>query len=443
MLKNIQEIIPRKIQPDFQKYSTYIIISIFLGIALKTMIWNHEVIDDFIFSTDQLLNISSNSSIDHRLTSSTCAAILSTVFTIIFVLLTVFIQMSGAHTSEDVLQSDETKKLMILYFATIVFSLMMLETTFQFPIIVLTLTFACILSLYPFLCAISSKFQYEVGVGKLSEEIYSLIDANNESLALGRIGSLAGICKRSIKDNKLKVFMSIMPIFESSIKKAKQKEMADFVTLTGLDYLAFLSYLTNNKLTTNQRRTMFMLLFREINEYIDSCSYILKCDDLDIQTFLLKDEGMNMIKAGFDGKYVNRIFETLVHIFNDVQKKRDMKNEIKYLNHDLEPHIVEYIGELTTELYIRQGELSSLVKSVEAFLAIGAKACQVNEVAGNSGSSTPFFVVTELKKIEDNIGANNFEKLIANPKKYIAREPELEPYLDKFKEYYHEQKAYI
>lgn len=301
MLENILERINRKIQPDFQKYSTYIIISVFLGIALKTIIWKHETIDDLILSINQLLNISSNSSIDnisidHRLVSSTSAAILSTVFTIIFVLLTVFIQMSGAHTSEEVLQSKETKWLIRLYFVTIVFSLMMLETTFQFPIIVLTLTFTCILSLYPFLCAISSKFQYEVGVGKLGEEIYSLIDANNESLALGKINSLVRICKRSIRDNRRNDFLGIMFIFGNSVEKAKQKNMTDFVKISGLDYLDIISYLTKNKLTTNNRRVMIMSVLRQINEYINNCSDILECNDLDLQAILIKDEGMNMIK---------------------------------------------------------------------------------------------------------------------------------------------------
>lgn len=98
---------------------------------------------------------------------------------------------------------------------------------------------------------------------------------------------------------------------------------------------------------------------------------------------------------------------------------------------------------MTTELYARKQWLSSLEKSVEAFFIIGAKAFQVNEVVGNSGSLTPFLVVQKLKKIEVNIGTDNFEKLFANSKMYISRESELEQYLDKFKAYYHKTPYFV
>lgn len=246
MSKDIRDIKSRikklyitKVQPFFCLYRTYIGISIFLGIVLEFKLFD-KISDKPVQLVNCFLNSSSSSPIEHSSVFSTSAGILSTVFSIIFVLWTVFMQMSGEYTSADVVHNKEMKNLMRLYFGTIVLSLMMLETTFQFPILVLTLTFACILSLYPFLYNISNKLVYDVGVKNLSEEISSLINSNDEDRVISKIDSLESICKRSIIDNKQRVFRDILIILEMKTLKAKEKKMTKVIEIVGVGYLDIL-----------------------------------------------------------------------------------------------------------------------------------------------------------------------------------------------------------
>lgn len=439
MLENIQERITRKTRQIKKErflclYLGCIGISILFGLVFK---YGYDGFVSLVKPSLDLLYISSVSSINYSSFFSASASILSTIVAIIFSLLIFFTQISYQYTLIELFWNKETLILLMSYFGTIALSLMMLETTYQFPILVLILTFTCLLLLFPFSMLLIDKLVYEIGVEKLSVEVSSLLDANNESLALGKTKSFVNICKRSIKDNRQKDFSNIMFIFGNSVKKAKQKKMEDFVGMSGLDYLDIVSYLINSKLATNQRNVMIMLVLGQIDDYINSCFDIIKCNDLDLQTFLLKDYGMNMIKAGFDDKYVNRIVEILVNVFNNVQKKRCVSSEIECFNHKLEPNIVEYIGELATELYNHEHKFTSLKKPVEALFVIGAKALQVNEVVWGSGSRAPFLVVHELKEIENNIGADAFSKLFAISKVFIIDyKPELEKYLNEFKEYY-------
>src|SRR5665647_881679 len=162
MLETIRKEANRKLQqvkenPVLCQYLKYIGISILLGVGFK---YGYDGFVSLIKPYLDILHISSMSSIDHSYLFSATATILATIFTIIFVLRTFFVQVSDISESADILWNDETKNLVRLYFSTIVLSLMMLEASFQFPTLVLILTIACIFSLYPFLNNLSDKLVY-------------------------------------------------------------------------------------------------------------------------------------------------------------------------------------------------------------------------------------------------------------------------------------------
>lgn len=160
MSKNILEKIYKEEQKlVFKKYLPYVAFSLFLGIVVK-----FELFDKTFLFIDSFINILNENSYNYSSLFSTSAAILTTILSIIFVLLTVFVQMSDKYTSSDIFQSYETKVLIVLYLGTVILSLMMLETNCCFPTLILTLTFICILSIYPFLQSFSSKFVYEVSL---------------------------------------------------------------------------------------------------------------------------------------------------------------------------------------------------------------------------------------------------------------------------------------
>ena len=455
MLDRIRKIISKmKQEPVFHQYLWYIIISILLGIGFK---YGYDGFVSLIKPLLDIFHISSVSSIEHSYLFSTTAAILSTVFTIIFVLLTLFIQVSDVYISADIFRSNETKNLMILYFVTIFLSLMMLETTFQFPILVLILTFACILSLYPFLCNISDKLAYEVGVLKLYDEIPSLISLKNESLARAKISSLAKICKRSIKDDRKYDFYNIMPFFQTCVTKAKQQKMVAVIERIGSEYSDILDYLiinnqtnnNNNNNNNNNKFTMFSLTLIQIDYYVANCFEMVNYTFIYGQTCSLINTGTKMIKADFDDKHVDQIIESIVNIIYSVQMKREMDKKkrevdgepkIEYWEYNLESKILEYFGELATEIYNPKQEPSSLTTLVIAFFAIGARSCQLSDKLRLETTLTRVTVIEQLKNIENIIGSNNFEELfkeVKYPKRHIPFFTEEDKaYLDEFKKSY-------
>lgn len=449
-LQQVNEKVNRKLHPYFRLYQTYIVISILLGAGFK---YGYDVFVSLIKPLLDILHLSnivpiSVVAINNSYLFSTSAAILATIFTIIFVLLTVFIQISDVYTSADIFQSNETRNLMRLYFFTIVLSLIMLQTTYQFPILILTLTFACILSIYPFLYNLNDKLVYDVGVGKLHKEISSLIDSNDEYFAKIKANSLYVIGNKCIRDNKKDTFDSIIYIFDISAKKAKKQNMVEIIETIGAYYSLFLDNLLKGKSTTNNGRGMVNSLCRHIYSHVGNYSEIIKCDDIDVQTHILKECGVQMIKADFDDRFVNKIVEILCNTFYTIQKKRNVDNdgkakevegEIGCLDYTLEPNLIDCIGEITVSLYNSKKDPSSFSNSVETFFVMGAKSCQVHDKFKQSASHASFYITEELKKIEDIIGAESIEELfkkLKESKRYSYGKPEFETYLDMFKAYY-------
>lgn len=448
----IKKLYSRRIQPLFYLYKTYFVISVFLGVVLEFKLSDGmsdksvQLINHSVQLINYSVNTSSSNPIDHSLVFSTSAAILSTVFTIIFVLLTVFIQMSGEYTSADILYNTETSLLLRLYFGTIVLSLMMLETTFQFPILVLTLTFACILSLYPFLYNLSNKLMYGVGVKELSEKISSLINSNEEDLAINKIYLLTNICKRSVTDNRQQMFQNILYNLYKNSLKAKDKKMENAIIVFGVGYLDILNSLiaenptaSRENITTNDDT---LRLLDYIKLYAENYSEMIPCIYLNYQQALaLKEAGIKMINSGFEDNTVNQIVEILFCTFKSLQKKRELDNcEAENSIEKVEIDIVQYIGVLMVELHQVNFKLSFNTSMIKLF-EIGAKVLQARDIAEPSNSSKLLnVIVKQLYEIEHITSTVEFDNRYKNLRQYIVTEPELEKHWDSFKEYYDKQK---
>jgi hypothetical protein len=413
------------------QYLMYIVISILLGIILK-----YKLFDMFVLLINSSVNILSLSSIDHSLVFSTSAAILSTVFTIIFVILTVFVQVSDVSVSADIFRNNETKYLIVLYFGTIVLSLMMLETTFQFPILVLILTIACILSLYPFLLNFSDRLEYEVSVGKLTEKIISLMDSNKEFLALGKIISLSKICERSINDGRWIVFIEITSILEKITKMAKEKRMVEVIKIIGTNYSNLLYTIIKYKPTIN-KNSMFFIMKRNILIYVSDCSDMVDSTFLNsILVMIPLNTVTKRIKDCFEEDFFDEQIVILCYKSYSIWKKRDGNN------FQMEQGIIDSLGELAKESY-NHNLSRSLTISIGALFEIGVKESQ-EKIKSVYLSA---LVLNKLEDIEKHIHHNNFEKVYDdfNDISHISwafGEPELEPYFAQFKEIYDKSKQF-
>lgn len=427
-----------KAQSVFRLYKTYIVISIFLGIVLELKLLDN-LSDKPVQLINQFTNISNSNPIDYSLIFSTSAAILATIFTIIFVLLTVFIQISDGYMSAKIFHSNEAKNLMRLYFVTIVLSLMMLKTTYQFPTLVLTLTFACILSLYPFLHNISDKIVYDVGLRNINKKISLQITSNDEVSTINEIMSLREICISSIEEEQLLFFSNIMSIFSAHIYMVKQKKMIEAVEEFGNQYLYILSFLVNENPITNCRKKMTELLLREVKRYMSNCTEFIKCDSLEYQMFLLKPIGIDMIKASFDDKSIRVIINILWLKFYYLQENRNVNIIEEMEQEDLKDILVKYLGEMAKESFKYNRE-NPFTFSVALLWKIGAELFQAKEEHNHPISQTLLSTIVEqLNEIEKLIDADFFEKKFEESKIQPFNEQN-KTYLDEFKELYDQRK---
>ena len=313
-------------------------------------------------------------------------------------------------------------------------------TSCRTPILILTLTFACILSLYPFLNNLSDKFVFEAGVAKLSVEIPSLIDSNNESLATSKIRSLAFINARCIKNSRIEYFYSIMSIFEINAQNAKERKMRVVVETIGDYYLSFLDLFPKMKSTSRDIKSMISFLFRTIQSYLDNYFEIISYGSLEMIAFRLKGTGSNMITNGFDDKHVNRIIETLHNTFRSIQKKRSMDDdEIEERIEESERDLLQYIGELAIEASQNKLKLTFTTCGI-VLIRIGAEVIWGKEKL-NSNTSILFAVVKQLKEIEKISEVDYFEELFIQAKNYNFIEPNFGKYVDEFKKEYQLRKS--
>lgn len=448
LIKEIFKKIGIKETSVFYNYLKYAIYPTILGVFLELRVFDKSVlyIDSFIHVLDKAGEIS----IDHSVLFSTSAAIISTVFTIIFVLLTLFIQMSGEYTSADILKSTETKNLMRLYASTAIFSLMMLETTCQFPIVVFTLTSICIASVYPFLQSMNSKIVYDIGIQNFRRKIPQII-ASNDEYAYSEIKSLNKLSRSAIKDNKLRELLHITTYFTQIIayiiREDNQKKMPNAIAEIGFQYLDLLEYLTNKDVTIEKRAQMIGLLLSQNKEYILNCSDIIEHNDLKYQIWTLKGIGIKMIKSDSnDGNLdsnINEIVYTIGICFDNIYKKRMENNgnendeAINSRENDFVDKILEFLEELTRESYKAKLKVSPC-ESVQTLWEIGAKLFQL-KTNTNFSSRNLRNVVNQLNDVELLLKPKTFEGLFDYYLQSVNGQ-DTEKYLAEFKEYYDREK---
>jgi hypothetical protein len=451
----------RRLQLVYHEYSISILISLCLGIILKVIDLNHELFDNLVSSINKFLHISSAIQVDHSSIISMSATILFTVLAIIFAILIFFTQISYEYTMINIFEEDNVKFLIGLYFTTIVLSLMMLVTTFQYPIFLLTLALACILSLYPFLRNISDKLVFDVGVVKLSVEIPFQIASNNESFTRVKIMSLERICKRSIKENRDNAFIGIVGIYENITKMAKVNQMTEVLRLIGINYSKileclifthhssrfeelrvslsnlvkrFTTYSKKEEKQINNKNVMLLIFEGKIHTYVSEYSNII---DINMLKILLVGSPLNAIiksiKDGFKEDFFNE--QVVILCYKSYSKLIDRSTE----NYQIDKSIIDSLGDLAKESY-KHHMIRSLTISMGALFEIGVKD---QEEKKSVNSST--LVINKLIEIEDYITPECFEKVYKNFNhishiSWAFGEPKLEPYFDNFKELYHKIK---
>jgi hypothetical protein len=205
---------------------------------------------------------------------------------------------------------------------------MMLETTFQFPILVLTMTIGCILLLFPFLYFLNRILVFEIGVTKLNVDIDALIESKKRSQILIKLNSLENISKLCIKNDRLYYFSNTLSSYANIVENAKKKKMENVVDIIGLKYIDILLF-SIKKSKPKNRKIITMSLFRQINTYITNYSEIIRCTDLELQTFFLKDVGSSIIKANLEDIYIliKLLKIYIIHLF--VFRKKEAKRLIQ------------------------------------------------------------------------------------------------------------------
>lgn len=382
-------------------------LSIFLGLGFK---YGYDSFISVIKPSLDTLHISSVSQVDNSYLFSTSAAILSTIFTIIFVLLTVFIQLSGSNVSSvDILKSKETKYLIVLYFSTIILSLMMLETTFQFPILVLTLTFACIFIIYYFLLYIGNEIMYEVMPGKLYTEISSNILFNNEPPACIGAMSLSKICEASIKDNRFGDFLTILGIYKRIAEMANENRMMEVIHIIGADYSILFETLLKEKPTKSNRNGMLRILGVRINVHVSKYSDI---SNSNLSNSLFVWGPLNTITAKIkDGvKEDNLNSQVIILCYRSFKEL----NKGDVYDNEMDESIIESLGELAKESYKHKLD-RSLAKSIGVLFTIGVKAYKRD----TQPEYLIALVINALKEIKEYIGLECFEKIYSNFKDIV------------------------
>lgn len=428
MSKSILEKIYKEEQKlVLKKYLPYVVFSLVLGIVVK-----FKLFDRTFLYINSFINILNETPYDHSSLFSTSAAILTTILSIIFVLFTVFVQMSDKYTSPDIFQSYETKTLILLYLGTVILSLMMLETNCCFPTLILTLTFICILSIYPFLQSFSTKFVYEVSLDISLKKISGFIASDDEKSAIKELMRLEEVSKRVIKEDRLQYFLDIIS-FYANIREAKQKNMNDVIEGFGNQYINLLLFLANTKPQTNAKEMMFKLLIRQIQEYMSSYSGMIKCERLELNMYLLKETGKEAVSSGFNNKNIEGVVNTLHYSLTYIHERENVDYK-----EELEKSLIEYMGEIAEELFNNQ-KMSPFKISLLSLWEVGVELYKENEKSPQD-SSLMFTVIEHIYEIEQLIGDNIFEETIGSFGLRFFDKSDIHEINNKFKKYYDEIK---
>lgn len=428
----------------FIKYLTYASISLFLGILIKFKVCDEIfiLINSFIYTLTNVLGLNEyililNES-NYSSLFSTSAAILSTLFTLVFVLSTLYVQMLNKFTSLNIFSTKETKFLMGTYFGTIILSLIMLETNYQCPTLILIMTVFCVLSIYPFMQSVNSKLMYS-GIKKLLIEIKISINTNEEPRAISILDELKELHKSITNVIHIGSFIKAMIYCDNICMIAKDHQMKEVVSRIGYHYFDIMSILMGNNLELKQinERTKFVL--SSIENYTRNYSEIIDYVDLYGQVVFLSTNGTNLIKNNVKDSSIKIVADCLYNNFSIMQKKRVVGEVIEKNINDLEMSIIEYIGELARESLDKK--LNLTVNTAIMFLwKIGAEITWGTYKKECRSSPILFTVVDQLKKIEDSTGDVLFKRIFEYSKSEISNNQEIKSCLNDFNKFYYNAK---
>ncbi|MDO9567466.1 MAG: hypothetical protein Q7J15_12110 [Candidatus Desulfaltia sp.] len=273
-------------------YHTTLIISIIIGILLKY--------GDFSF------NSLTQHSPNYEVLFSTIATILASLFALIFIILTIFIQLSNKYYSFELFMGRDMKIFMTVYFVTIITSLAMIQSGYYFPVLVFISATFCILSLYPFMYNINRKILYDVGVKNLGEEIAESIDSKEQASAVHRIEELGRLGEMTLHNNDSQNINNIAHILSKNLEVAGDNKLFRIVEAIGTQYIKIIT-----QCSSETKEEIVCKMLSEISTYMSLYSSNIYYGTLEKQQGAIKNLGVRFIQDDFKDKYILLIEKSL------------------------------------------------------------------------------------------------------------------------------------
>lgn len=152
---------------------------------------------------------------------------LAAIFTLVFTITILAIQLTRKFTVLDKIVDWPTKVLMGLFAIGILLPLIQLSTdedylklnyvnTINLSIAIdLGIATFCILAIIPYIAKINKIMTYEWGISKLREEVFEAIDSRNKAIAFNKINELTEIGIKAINEHELKEIYKVVDILKT------------------------------------------------------------------------------------------------------------------------------------------------------------------------------------------------------------------------------------
>lgn len=273
-------------------YYTILIISIIIGILLK-------------YGTFSFISLAKHSP-NYVVLFSTIATILASLFALIFLILTIFIQLSNKYSSFELFIDNDMMIFMGIYFFTIIASLAMIQSGYYFPNLVFTSATFCILSLFPFMYNINRKILYDVGVKNLGEEIAESIDSKEQASAVHRIEELGRLGEMTLHNNDFQNIDNIIHILSKNLEVAGDNKLFRIVEAIGTQYIKIIAQCSGET-----KEEIIDKMLSEICTYMSLYSSNIYHGTLKKQQCAIKNLGVKFIQDDFKDEYILSIEKSL------------------------------------------------------------------------------------------------------------------------------------
>lgn len=408
-------------------YHTTLIISIIIGILLKYG----------TFSFNSLTQHSPN----YVVLFSTIATILASLFALIFLILTIFIQLSNKYSSFELFVSKDIIIFMTVYFLTIIASLAMIQSGYYFPVLVFTSATFCILLLYPFMYNINIKILYDVGVKNLGEEIAEFIDSKEQASAVHRIEELGHLGEMTLHNNDFQNIDNIVNILSKNLEVAGDNKLFRIVEAIGTQYIKIIT-----QCSSKTKEEIINKVLSEISTYMSLYSSNIYYGTLKKQQDAIKNLGIRFIQDDFKDEYILSIEKSLYWGLESTHQ--DLW--------DFDENALSYLGDLAKQSF-KKSSIKPLEEALACLWLIGFiiyieiidenEECELNRLLTrkeekdlthrlNNLNRSLSITIDNLKSIEELCGNDEFENLYEKCQKsqiltWISNDD-----VPKFKEYY-------